>query len=259
MSRSSAQLSDDAIAVVRLLGVPVALWKRTSLHHEGVNREFAIIRAGLSDDAPPSRLQQLVVDLEDRFGDLSGGNREVLETAFERGDASVDLTFTVPAAASEMIGRLTESLDAVDEFCMEKQDLLSLAASEDMVEFRRWFLTEFTRQIDEGLPPRPWRSDGGASDLTEPIVRFEGELDISTAERLRSAISHHRTGTHGSLTVDLSALTFVDSVGLSLLVMAHSSFEEEERTMHIVLPEALRSLIELSGLVDVLRPEFVRD
>jgi anti-anti-sigma factor len=249
---------DESTVVVRLIGVPVALWKRTALHHEGVNREFEIIRAGLSDDAPPSRLQQLVMDLEGRFGDLSGGNREVLQSAFERGEVSVDLSFTVPIAAAELIGQLTESFDAVDEFCMEKQDLLSLASPPDMVQFRRWFLTEFTRQI-EGLPPTPWRNGEEESDQAEPIVRFEGELDISSAERLRSAIGRHRTGTNGSITVDLSALTFVDSVGLSLLVMAHSSFQEEGRTMRIVLPEALRSLIELSGLVDVLRPEFVRD
>lgn len=258
MSESRSHLSDEPTVVVRLIDVPVALWKRTALHHDGVNREFAIIRAGLSDDAPPSRLQQLVMDLEGRFGDLSGGNREVLESAFERGEASVELTFTVPKAASELIGRLSKSFDAVDEFCTQKQDLLSLASPPDMVQFRRWFLAEFSRQIDEGLPPRPWRGDG-ETDLTDPIVRFEGELDISSAERLRSAISRHRTGTAGSVTVDLSGLTFIDSVGLSLLVMAHSSFEDEDRAMRIVLPEALRSLIELSGLVEVLHPEFVRD
>ena len=257
MTSSSAQ-PDDAAVEVRLIGVPVALWKRTALHHEGVNREFEIIRAGLSDDAPPSRLQQLVNDLEGRFGDLSGGNREVLESAFEQRQASVDLTYIVPVAASKLIGRLSETLDAVDAFCMEKQDLLSLAAPPDMVQFRRWFLTEFTRQL-EGLPPNPWHEGEDQRDPTEGVVRFEGELDISTAEKLRSAISRHRTQTQADITVDLSELTFVDSVGLSLLVMAHSSFEEEERSMHIVLPEALRSLIELSGLLDVLRPEFVAD
>ena len=256
MSESSA-VSDASTAVVRLIGVPVALWKRTALHHEGVNREFEIIRAGLSDDAPPSRLQRLVMDFEGRFGDLSGGNREVLESAFQRGEATVDLTFTVPEAASELIGRLSELFDAVDEFCMEKQDLLSLASPPDMVEFRRWFLTEFTRQIDRGLAPRPWQGDGEEVDPSNPTVRFEGELDIASADKLRMAIGRHRKGTNGSITVDLSGLTFVDSVGLSLLVMAHSSFVEEDRSMRIVLPEALRSLIELSGLVDVLHLEFV--
>lgn len=256
MNSPSVPTSDSA-AEVRLLGVPVPLWKRTSLHHDAVNRELEIIRAGLSEGAPPSRLQRVVMDLEGRFGDVSGGNRDALEAAFQRGDAFLDLTFTVPVIVSELIERLSEALDAVDEFCRDKQDLLSLASPPEMVEFRKWLLTEVTRQV-QGLRPTPWRGGGGQSDPTDPIVRFEGELDIASADKLRSAITRHRMGTTGSLTVDLSGLTFVDSVGLSLLVMAHSSFAEEERTLQIVLPETLRSLIELSGLVEVLRPEFVR-
>jgi anti-sigma B factor antagonist len=251
--------SDDTLVEVRLLGVPVSLWKRTSIHHEGVNREFEIIRAGLPDDAPPNRLHQLVKDVEGRFGDLSGGSRELLESALANGEEFVDLTFRVPGAVAKPIGELADLFEDVDAFCAQRVDLLSLASSDDMVEFRRWFLSEFTRQIEEGLPPKDWRGEGyGEPSVNDgSVVLFEGELDISTAERLRSAITRLRAAVEGDVTVDLSGLTFVDSVGLSLLVMAHSSFQAEARSMRIVMPEALRPLLNLSGLEDVLHLEFV--
>lgn len=259
MSQRTTETQNQTLVAVRLLGVPVSLWKRTALHHEAVNREFEIIRAGLPQDAPPHRLHRVVTEVEGRFGDLSGGNRELLESAFARGDETVDLEFTVPREAARPIGEVAAIFEEVDEFCAQRQDLLSLASSDEMVAFRRWFLNEFPRQIDEGLPPRPWAGDRqGSSNEPDRVVRFDGELDIATAERLRGSISRLRTNVDGDVTVDLSGLTFVDSVGLSLLVMAHTSFAAESRSMRIVMPERLRPLLALSGLEDVLDLEFIR-
>jgi len=51
-------------------------------------------------------------------------------------------------------------------------------------------------------------------------VHLRGELDLSSAPRLREALSDlYRGGTH-SLILDLSELAFVDSTGLSELVAA---------------------------------------
>src|SRR5690606_27163514 len=91
------------------------------------------------------------------------------------------------------------------------------------------------------------------------VVRFDGELDISTADSLRERLLRGRTDGSSDVIVDLSRITFVDSVGLSLLVMAHTSFEAEKRNLRVVLPNALRPLIELSGLGDVLDVTFVGD
>ena len=47
MSRAVSEEAETSVVEVRLLAVPVALWKRTALHHEALNREFEIILAGL--------------------------------------------------------------------------------------------------------------------------------------------------------------------------------------------------------------------
>lgn len=247
---------------VHVLSLPVPLWRDTAIHHEAVNREFEILRAGFDEDAAPNRLHRLVIELEGRFGDLSGPNREILEEAAARGDEHVDLVFDIPSAAAGAIREVSALLDAVDEFCNERDELLSLAASEEMVRFRRWFLAEFNRQIEDGLPPTPWPDAAGVPSHLQgggDVVRFDGELDISTADSLRERLLRGRTDGSSDVIVDLSRITFVDSVGLSLLVMAHTSFEAEKRNLRVVLPNALRPLIELSGLGDVLDVTFVGD
>src|SRR5690606_9521633 len=162
-----------------------------TIHHEAVNREFDILRARFEDDAAPNRLHRLVLELEGRFGDLGGPNREILEEAAVRGDEHVDLTFEIPFAAAGAIREVSALLDAVDEFCNGRDELLSLAATEDMVRFRRWFLGEFHRQIEGGLSPLPWPDAAAVPAHLQgegEVVRFDGELDISTADGLRERL-----------------------------------------------------------------------
>ena len=49
---------------------------------------------------------------------------------------------------------LADLLDRVDGFSREHR-LLTMAATPQQVELRRWYTHEFARQ-DEGLPPLPW-------------------------------------------------------------------------------------------------------
>jgi anti-sigma B factor antagonist len=52
------------------------------------------------------------------------------------------------------------------------------------------------------------------------LLRFAGEIDIATAERLRSLLES-AIDDQGKVLVDLSGVTFIDSFGLRVLVSIH--------------------------------------
>ena len=53
------------------------------------------------------------------------------------------------------------------------------------------------------------------------VLRLQGELDVSSRDRLRRAISKALERHPPILVVDLSGLSFTDCAGLSVLVWAH--------------------------------------
>jgi hypothetical protein len=62
---------------------------------------------------------------------------------------------------------LATLIDEADDFAREGT-LLTLAAPPECVDFRRWYLREFARQVD-GEPPIPWssaRDDGSGQVLS---------------------------------------------------------------------------------------------
>jgi anti-anti-sigma factor len=253
---------------VRLVAVPVDVWRDASAHQEAVQRELDIIRPTLDETAVPNRFQQLVTEFDARYGQSSEGTWGELHAAAERGEQSVDLTFVVARDTAEAARLLDQMLDEVDEFCRAGDRLLTLATPEPLVAFRRWLLGEFTRQIDLGLAPLPWHrysEQGTAPGKVEAIepsgerdtIRFTGDLDISTAGALRDEILSTRTRGISRLTIDLSEVEFMDSVGISLLVTAHNRAKEDGVELDIVFPRRLQPLIEMTGLIDLLRPTFV--
>lgn len=256
---------------VRLLSLPVDLWERASAHQESIRREFDILRGSLPEDALPHRLHVFVESLNLRFGDSTDPTWQPLYDASERGEETVDLVVQVPREVAGVAKEVGSMLDEVDEYCRAGDSLLTLATPSDQVEFREWFLGEFVRQIDQGLPPLSWESrriQEPDSDTKAPepdridsndrgLVNFEGELDLVTAARLQHRIQAERSSGARELTLDLTGVTFIDSVGLSLLVTAHNRMSEEGGDLRLVLPKRLSTLFELSGLVELLTPEFV--
>jgi anti-anti-sigma factor len=263
-----------SLADVRVLGVPVEIWARASEHQEAIQREFDIMRPTLASDAPPTRLQALVGEFNDQFGGVGDPAWEELRAAAARGDVRVDLVFTVPVRAAAATRQLGEVLDEVDAFCRSGKDMLTLATPSDLVRFRKWLLGEFTRQIDEALDPLSWddylaasvddegdAAEPGASEASEDsaVIVFTGNLDLATAATLRDRIQEQRTAGAGTITLDMSKLRFIDSVGMGLLVSTHNRFVQDGLRMRLLLPERLRSLVEITGLVNLLEPEFTID
>ena len=83
------------------------------------------------------------------------------------------------------------------------------------------------------------------------IVRPTGSIDLSTAATLRTSIFDAHGG-GGDVTVDLTGVEFVDSVGLSVLVAAHQRFVADGRSVDFVVPGHLLRTFEITGLTQVL-------
>jgi anti-sigma B factor antagonist len=88
--------------------------------------------------------------------------------------------------------------------------------------------------------------DGGA------LVCLTGELDIATAPRLREELIWPARSGIRAVTVDLARLTFIDSTGLSVLVMAMKRFRHEGGDLALRSPNpAARRVFEVTGLTKV--------
>jgi anti-anti-sigma factor len=257
----------DDLVEVRLVGVPIEVWRRASAHQEAIQREFDIIRAGDAPESVPNRLRSLMEELDGRFGGVSESTWAQLHEAANRGEASVDLVFRIPVAAGPAARQLADMLDEVDEFCRAGEHLVSLATPPELLAFRNWFLGEFTNQAVEGLRPVPWEAhDDDRAAIGHPFtppadtagvarVAFAGTLDLATAEQLRESIQEKLGPSVSQLVVDLSDVGFVDSIGVSLLVSVHNRLVEQGASMRLIASRRLQDLLELSGLTGILRPE----
>jgi len=143
---------------VRLVNLPISLFLRSREHHDDLIREFTLMAIRQPEDvhAPrlPEQLSELVEILGRRYSASASRADAARDAAIERGDTSVDLTYEVPASVVPDLLRLTELIDAADEFCRSEQ-LLTLPRDAEMVAFAHWYNGEFINQIN-GLPPTPW-------------------------------------------------------------------------------------------------------
>lgn len=151
---------EQSLREVHLLQVPVRIWAATQEQTDALLREFALIAAELHapDDghvAVPARLTQLIDALTTEYEGVSTEQEEQLYAAAAAGEPSIDLHFRVPAAAAEASKQLGDMLDEADEYCRAGRHLLTMAATDEQVRFRWWYLQQFIDQI-EGKPPVAW-------------------------------------------------------------------------------------------------------
>jgi hypothetical protein len=78
----------------------------------------------------------------------------VIDEAVQRGERTLDLTYLVPADVVEAADQLETLMAEADEFC-RSEHMLTLPRPALLVQFARWYLDEFRRQVS-GRPPRPW-------------------------------------------------------------------------------------------------------
>ena len=87
-----------------------------------------------------------------------------------------------------------------------------------------------------------------------PVIRVEGELDLSNVSQLRAVVAEQCENRPGVLIFDLSDLIYMDSSGLGVLVGAKRRLAPKEGEVLIITQQnsALKAL-SISGLDRIIR------
>ena len=82
------------------------------------------------------------------------------------------------------------------------------------------------------------------------VLIAEGEIDISTAARFQEALSAAVSGGHGSLVLDLSEVTFIDSSAVHILSTIASALDAQRRRLAVACVEGrqVHRVLSLTGL-----------
>ncbi|GAA2633320.1 STAS domain-containing protein [Actinomadura fulvescens] len=85
------------------------------------------------------------------------------------------------------------------------------------------------------------------------VVAVWGEIDLNTADTLRSVLHEVDAAGHHQVVVDFSGVSFCDATGLGALVAAHNRAGEHGGALRLAgLRPAQRRLLHISGLHRVL-------
>ena len=87
---------------------------------------------------------------------------------------------------------------------------------------------------------------------TTATVAAEGEIDLSTADELRSAVTAAAEGAE-KLRLDLTGVEFIDSAGLGGLLELRSTLRSRNVTLEIDAGDGpVRQAMEITGLSELL-------
>jgi anti-sigma B factor antagonist len=104
-----------------------------------------------------------------------------------------------------------------------------------------------------GFDVRTW------PDRERVILAVSGELDLASVGAVRAALDELLAAGWESIVLDLRALTFIDSTGLSLLLESERAARHADAAFAIVDGSpAVARLLELVGLGDHFRRARVR-
>lgn len=140
---------------VQLLGVPLRVLLAGREHHDGVMREFRLLAlAGTPDREVPVRMLELTEVLGRQYAAARARPDRKVDEALDRGEATLDLDYEVPADIAGAAARLEALMSEADEFCADEQ-LMALERTPTVRRFAQWYLAQFASQI-AGDPPTPW-------------------------------------------------------------------------------------------------------
>jgi anti-anti-sigma factor len=91
------------------------------------------------------------------------------------------------------------------------------------------------------------------SDL---VVHIAGEIDISNAREVSSALEEAVPNGTPAIVVDLSQVTYLDSAGVKLLMHLADRLRLRRRELRLVVPDdaPIRAVLELTGLLRMVAP-----
>jgi anti-sigma B factor antagonist len=85
------------------------------------------------------------------------------------------------------------------------------------------------------------------------VIALSGELDLAAADRVEQELRRVEATDAGSIVVDLSGLTFMDSTGARLLWQADARSRADANRLRLRRgPRAVQRVFEISGIADML-------
>ena len=96
--------------------------------------------------------------------------------------------------------------------------------------------------------PRPFAIYKRELDEHVSVVSVEGELDLSTAPRLKWMLLDSLQADGGRVVADLSLVSFMDSTALGVLVGVQRKLEQDARLAIVCTSERVLQIFEFSGI-----------
>jgi len=254
-------MSTDELLPVELRGVPLALAARSTDHFATLLRELALVDA--SDVTAHRRLLALSEELQEKYARLGSAQRERAEAAVAAGATTIDLHYQVPTDLADDLDRLTTLLAEVDDFC-RGGELVTLVTPPELSRYRKWLFDEFRAQLRGTAGPTEWtelappaeaeQEQASASVLA--TIEVDEDLDLEGTARVRDEISLHLENGATDLRVDLRRCEFVDSVGISLLLMTLARLRGAGGSLVLVnVSDAVQRTLRHAGIHELLVPD----
>lgn len=94
-----------------------------------------------------------------------------------------------------------------------------------------------------------------------PVLAPTGDLDLSTSRDLGSRLAEMAGDPAGDAVLDLSGLSFIDSVGLGVVLKAVNRFSRQGKRLLLVVPDEgnIARLIDFSGARERVTVVATRD
>lgn len=89
---------------------------------------------------------------------------------------------------------------------------------------------------------------------TELVIALEGRLDTMTAPELTAELDRSLEGVE-SLTIDFSALDYISSAGLRVLLTAQEAMSGKKGMKLTHVNEIVREVFDVTGFADILTIE----
>ena len=85
--------------------------------------------------------------------------------------------------------------------------------------------------------------------VVDGVIHVSGEIDLMTAPELEACLG----AVDGGVLIDMIGVTFVDSVGLRVLITQHHRQLREGAALRIVaMSQPVQRLLEITGLLPIL-------
>ena len=85
------------------------------------------------------------------------------------------------------------------------------------------------------------------------VIRVEGPIEMKTIKDFKEEVFNYTETRDVDIEVDLSAVEYIDSTGIGLLITLYKRQKQKKKTFRIVkASDKVHSLLELSSLSEVL-------